>query len=108
MTEVLVGFEDHHHFFDEPASNLLYPVYNKFEDKGRFMVGFVAVTFHWLGTFWNILPHNIRGVVAVIETSTGQTTSFLVNGKHVSAFIRILFHVFDFIGANIMISFACA
>ena len=107
MTEILVGFEDHHHFFDEPASNLLYPVFNQFEEKGRLMVGFVTITFHWLGTFWNILPHNIRGVVAVIETSTGQKTSFRVDGKFVSASKCVHFHVFGFIGANIMISFAC-
>jgi len=82
MSEVLVGFEDHHHFFDEPASILLYPVHNNFDEKDRTLVGFVTITFHWLGTFWNILPHNIRGVVAVIETSSGQTTSFQINGKH--------------------------
>lgn len=84
MTEVLVGFEDFHHFFDEPASNLMYPVFNHFEEENKSMVGFVTVTFHWLGTFWNILPQNIVGIVAVIETSSGQKSSFRVNGKHVS------------------------
>ena len=34
--------------------------------------------------FWNILPENVKGIVAVVETSTGQTTSFQVDGKFVS------------------------
>lgn len=34
--------------------------------------------------FWNILPENVKGIVAVVETSTGQITSFQVDGKFVS------------------------
>ncbi len=94
MSEVLVGFEDYHHFFDEPASILLYPVHNHFDEKDRTMVGFVTIMFHWLGTFWNILPHKIRGVVAVLETSSGQMSSFRIDGKSVSASILISCYVF--------------
>lgn len=96
MSEVLFGFEDYHHLYDEPASILLYPVYNQFDEKNQTLVGFITMTFMWLGTFWNILPDNIRGIDAVIETSTGQKTSFRVNGKQVSAtmhcFSRISCH----------------
>lgn len=96
MSEVLFGFEDYHHFFDQPASILLYPVYNHFDEKDRTLVGFITITFHWLGTFWNILPHNVRGIDAVIETSSGQKTSFRVNGKHVSPSTCVYcFHLFD-------------
>jgi hypothetical protein len=91
LSEVLVGFEDYHYYFDQPASILLYPVHNHFDKKDRTLVGFVTITFHWLGTFWNILPHNVRGVDAVIETSSGQKTSFRVNGKHVSSTMYIVF-----------------
>ena len=85
MSEVLVGFEDFHHFFDEPSSILTYPVHNKFEKGNKEMVGFVTITFAWMGVFWNILPDNVKGVYAVIETSTGQKSTFRVNGKFVSA-----------------------
>jgi hypothetical protein len=86
MSEVLIGFEDFHVYFDQPSGILFYPVHDHFEEnKNRTLVGFVTITFNWLGTFWNILPGNIRGIVAIIETSTGQKTSFRVDGKFVSA-----------------------
>jgi len=33
-----------------------------------------------MGVFWNILPENVRGIIAVIETSTGQLSSVRVDG----------------------------
>ena len=83
LTEVLYGFADHHHFYQEPSSIMMYPVFDSFENENN-IVGFVSITFSWIGTFWNILPENVRGINAVIETSTGQTTSYRVDGKFVS------------------------
>ena len=85
MSEVLVGYEDFNHYFDEPSGLLTYPVHNKFEEGNKVMVGFITITFAWKGTFWNILPDNVKGVYAVLETSTGQKSTFRVNGKFVSA-----------------------
>ncbi|KAL9181073.1 hypothetical protein ACHAXT_009878 [Thalassiosira profunda] len=84
LTEILYGFADHHHFYADPSSIMLYPVYDTFDDsdENRKMVGFVSVAFSWIGTFWNILPETIQGLVAVIETNTGQFSSFRIDGKH--------------------------
>lgn len=89
LSEVLVGNEDFHHYFSEPASIMLYPVHDAFNEKTKTIAGFVSVTFNWLGTFWNILPENVRGIHSVIETSSGQKTTFRVNGKHVSLIVYI-------------------
>ena len=91
MSEVLYGFEDHHHFFDEPASILTYPVHSNFDEKNKTMVGFITITFNWLDVFWNILPETISGIIAVIETSSEQTTSFRIDGKQVSAVYNCVF-----------------
>ena len=82
LTEVLYGYADHHHFYKEPSSVMMYPVFDLFEEDE--IVGAVSITFSWMGVFWNILPENVRGVVAVLETSTGQKTTFRVDGKFVS------------------------
>lgn len=89
MTEVLIGFADHHHYYEEPSSVLLYPVHDSFDDKNNHLVGFISVTFSWIGTFWNILPENVRGAIAIIETSSGQKTSFRIDGKFVSEHCRL-------------------
>jgi hypothetical protein len=83
LTEIMFGFADHHHFYPEPSSIMMYPVFDSFDNENK-VVGFVSITFSWISTFWNILPENVKGIVAVIETSTGQKTSFLVDGKFVS------------------------
>ena len=82
LTEVLYGYADHHHFYGEPSSVMMYPVFDSFESEN--IVGAVSITFSWMGVFWNILPENVRGVIAVLETSTGQKTTFRVDGKFVS------------------------
>lgn len=33
-----------------------------------------------MGVFWNILPENVRGIIAVIESSTGQLSTVRVDG----------------------------
>mmetsp|Transcript_32070 Transcript_32070/g.47359 ORF Transcript_32070/g.47359 Transcript_32070/m.47359 type:complete len:1480 (+) Transcript_32070:183-4622(+) len=80
LTEILYGNDDDHHFYPDPSSIMLYPVFDSFESKDN-MVGFVAVTFSWIGSFWNILPENVQGIIAEIETSTGQISSFRVDGN---------------------------
>lgn len=80
LTQVLYGYADHHHFYGEPSSVLMYPVFDSFESENK-IVGAVSITFSWMAVFWNILPENVRGVIAVLETSTGQKTSFRVDGK---------------------------
>ena len=80
LTEVLYGYADHHHFYKDPSSIMMYPVFDSFDSEDT-VVGFVSFTFSWISTFWNILPENVKGIIAVIETSTGQKTSFRVNGK---------------------------
>ena len=82
LTEVLYGYADHHHFYKEPSSVMMYPVFDSFESEN--IVGAVSITFSWMGVFWNILPENVKGVIAVLETSTGQKTSYRVDGKFVS------------------------
>ena len=83
LTEVLLGAVDFHHYFQDPSSIMIYPVHDSFDDKTNKIVGFVSIVYSWIGTFWNILPENVKGVFAVIETSTGQKTTFRIDGKHV-------------------------
>jgi hypothetical protein len=93
LTEVLLGDVDSHHYFEEPSSIMVYPVNDNFDEGKNNVVGFVSIVFSWIRLFWNILPENVRGIVVVIETSTGQKTSFRADGKHVSAScISFFFH----------------
>ena len=91
LTEVLYGYADHHHFYKDPSSIMMYPVFDSFDSENT-VVGFVSLTFSWMSTFWNILPENVEGIIAVIETSTGQKTSFLVDGKLVSRNVCVSGH----------------
>ena len=80
LSDVLVGSVGHHHYYKEPSSIMLYPVHSTFDDD-KTLVGFVSMTFSWMGVFWNILPENVRGIIAVIESSTGQISSVRVDGN---------------------------
>ena len=60
LTELLVGWADHHHYYKDPSSVMLYPVHDSFDDNSNTMMGFISITFSWIGAFWNILPANVR------------------------------------------------
>lgn len=84
LTEVLLGAIDQHHFFEEPSSIMFYPVHDTFDEDASNIVGFVSIVYSWIGMFWNILPKGVEGIICVIETSTGQKTTFQIDGKTVS------------------------
>ena len=49
LSDVLVGSVGHHHYYKEPSSIMLYPVHSSFDENDKTLVGFVSMTFSWMG-----------------------------------------------------------
>lgn len=85
--------------FDEPFSDLLYPIMDcaadvvslTLHEKGRdgdqaancSLVGIVGVVFFWRDLIRDILSPGTQGMVGVFESSCDQTFSHQINGPHV-------------------------
>jgi len=68
--------DDSHH--DEPSSTLFYPVVRS-QDLSV-VVGVTSISFTWETMFTNILPSDVSGMICVLESSTGQSHTFELNG----------------------------
>jgi hypothetical protein len=81
ITDVLLNSvdfhaDDSHH--DEPSSTLFYPVV-----RGQDLsvaVGVTSISFTWATMFASILPSDVSGMICVLESSTGQSHTFELNG----------------------------
>lgn len=68
--------DDKHH--NEPSSTLFYPVVRS-QDLSV-VVGVTSISFTWATMFTNILPSDVSGMICVLESSTGQSHTFELNG----------------------------
>mmetsp|Transcript_41571 Transcript_41571/g.126014 ORF Transcript_41571/g.126014 Transcript_41571/m.126014 type:complete len:1447 (-) Transcript_41571:64-4404(-) len=84
LTEVFSkGTVDYHvgdHIYDSPSSALYYPVFDQFNGPME-IVGMIGVSFSWINNFSDVLPVNIKGITCVLETNTGQQSTFRIDGK---------------------------
>jgi len=68
--------DDSHH--EEPSSTLFYPVVGS-QDLST-VIGVTSISFTWTSMFMSILPSDVSGMVCVLESSTGQSHTFELNG----------------------------
>ena len=68
--------DDSHHV--EPSSTLFYPVVDN--HALSVAVGVTSISFTWTSMFMSILPSDVSGIVCVLESSTGQSHTFELNG----------------------------
>ena len=68
--------DDLHHV--EPSSTLFYPVVDS--HALSVAVGVTSISFTWTSMFMSILPSDVSGIVCVLESSTGQSHTFELNG----------------------------
>ena len=79
-----------------PSSILFFPVFNNFEmpeddplmndigNRTRNVVGSISIVFSWDTLLQSILPNYIKGLICVLQSSTGQQYSFSVSGNDVT------------------------
>mmetsp|Transcript_10416 Transcript_10416/g.15780 ORF Transcript_10416/g.15780 Transcript_10416/m.15780 type:complete len:547 (-) Transcript_10416:55-1695(-) len=79
-----------------PSSILFFPVFDNFETSESFhdigmpkanetnVVGSISIVFSWDTLLQKILPNYIKGMICVLQSSTGQEYSYSVSGNDVT------------------------
>jgi hypothetical protein len=78
----LRSMEQHHaeEYLGAPVTNLYLPVFNSFDAKGRKLVAIMTAMIHWRSYFFDLLPDNIRGMVAVLDNNCYGKVTFTIDG----------------------------
>lgn len=63
----------------EPLSYIHYPIFDKFGPEQN-TTAVLSATVFWTGYFANVLPENVKGIVAVVENNE-QTFTYRIDGE---------------------------
>ena len=67
---------------EDPMTQVSYPVFDSFHPTEKNMTGVVLTAIFWRLLFVDILPDNVKGLMAVLSNSLGEKVTYRIDGRN--------------------------